>query len=134
MPPSFVPSANLWAPNSIPQRMFSKSESGATSHTFDYYAALPAGHNGIILGIDVICTDFPTVSDIVVNYFINNIAFYHDSQTIGEGAGVDYAWRGQLPYLNGEHVKATVVGSAASTTVSCVMWGLVMDFDGTWSE
>ena len=52
--------------------------------------------------------------------------FYHDSQSIGEGGGVWFSWRGALPMYNGDELVLSLQSSDTAVTLSHIASGFVI--------
>lgn len=116
-----VPSSNALPAKHFGLRLISYHTSAA-----GFLQSYSPGWGGAMtycLGIDVTAVQGTSPEQTFVDMLINGSCFYHDSQSIGEGAGVTYSWRGQLPISTGETL--TVIGTSADTeNWSCVAWGI----------
>lgn len=130
MPAVFVPGNSLLPDDSLPWRFVLHSfvPSGDSSYTYtngDHSESM-----GLLLGVDVTVTDSISTPQIFLTVDLTGCQFYRDSQTIGEGAGIDFAWRGQLPMYPNEHLNWTLTGTDSHCTVGLTAWGVV----GPWFQ
>lgn len=117
-----VPSSNLWFEGAYALRLVSHSEtSTGGSVTFD------TGDNPsprpIILGVDFVASGFEPIQCFVNLQVPTGIQVYYDSQSTGEGLGVRFPWRGQIPVLDGEDVTAEF-SSSGTINWYVTVWGL----------
>jgi len=85
-----------------------------------------AGHL-LLLGIDVVASDAEPVHCWVGYEIPAGYRAYWDSQSTGEGLGVRFPWRGQVPLLPTEYVVLHL-RSDTSIDWSWVLWGLLSPF------
>lgn len=101
---------------------------GAQNETFEPSSYPNAVYT--LLGIDTVCSGAEP-SQITMAFWLGAAAtqFYYDSQSTGEGLGVRFSWRGQLPVRAG--YPAGITGNVISGPAvdwSGIFWGLVMPF------
>lgn len=106
---------------SVPATYLQVSQSTA-DFEFSYENSTP-GILAVITSIDAVAQGSSPVQCFCQFLIEPNIGFFYQSQSVGEGLGVYFSWRGWLPlyYLKSVGVKAT---SAAAEIWSCTISGL----------
>lgn len=96
----------------------------ATTSSFTYtYNPPEAAAMSYVLGVDMVAARATVTTQCFCDMYILTSAFYHDSQSIGEGGGVTFSWRGQIPLISGQTL--TVDGESDSDAHwSVVAWGI----------
>lgn len=92
MPAVFVPGGPYLPPGSLPFRPMANDEEGTSSLSSIYTNATPALM--VIAGIDVTAQNGSAAGPLFCSCAIGTAVFYWDSQSIGEGGGVTFSWRG----------------------------------------
>jgi hypothetical protein len=117
----FTPSANLYIPGTVNKRVITASTTG--SNLGGTFTPEAGGSGLLLLGVDWTATQ-GTGSYNVYAQVASGPIFYWDSQSIGEGNGVTYAWRGQLIVNPGEQLSCQIVGGSSTAVLGIIAWGL----------
>lgn len=120
-----VPSSNLYIPYANPRRLLTYSATG-TGFTQTVNNTATLAPYWLILGCDIVASGAEPVQCFVNLQVPAGQQIYYDSQSTGEGLGVRFPYRGQVPVLPNESFAVQVSSSAAITWYATV-WGL------TWS-
>lgn len=82
----------------------------------------------VVCGIDATATTTdPT--QVQMDFSLSSTgSFYHDSQSEGEGLGVNFSWRGALPMFSFEtlEIHGQIISGESPTLWACVAWGYLM--------
>ncbi len=122
-------SSNLWEPDALPIRLMSHAE---TSTGMSVIASLAAftGSSAVVLGVDIVAAHAEPVQCFVEVQIPNGILVYYDSQSAGEGLGVRFTYRGQVPLLAGEGMTVhTSTAGGATIDWYATAWGLLQPYD-----
>lgn len=122
-----VPGNTLFWPNSLPERFISSSQTG-TSGSYQHIPNVNIPGGQLILGIDFVASGSEPIQLFVNAQGPSGIQFYYDSQSTGEGNGVRFVWRGQLPLHASETLSVNWTASGSIATY-CTAWGLVLPYD-----
>lgn len=79
--------------------------------------------HAVLLGGDLTMTGAAGIGPCFASMALGGVIFYWDSQSTGEGQGITFAWRGQLPLGHGDVITWAAQQPASDLSVSCVMWG-----------
>jgi hypothetical protein len=115
-----IASSNLWWPDCQPCRLFNFHVLG-TSAT-QTATPSPTGTR-LIMGIDVVAAHANPIQCFVEFRVPSAISVFYDSQSTGQGNGVRFTWRGQVPIGPGETISI-VATSSASLDWYLQAWGL----------
>ena len=118
-----VPSSNLWIPYSFPRRFISYSGTGTNiSQTVTNNVFINSMY--VILGCDLVASGSEPVQCFVNLQIPQGVQVYYDSQSTGEGLGVRFPWRGQIPLFYNDTLEVDV-SSNASINWYITVWGLL---------
>lgn len=92
---------------------------------YDSTFTVNALSKGVLLGADLTMTGATGVGPCFASLAIGGVTFYWDSQSTGEGSGITFAWRGQLPIIGGDQLHWYASQPGSDLSVSSVMWGYV---------
>ena len=130
MPAVFVPGGPYLPPGTFPLRLFSANYSAVASATTTFINEVNA--LVIIAGIDAVATNGSAAGPVYTDFFLQGVDFYHDSQSIGEGQGVTFSWRGAHLLEPGEQLDAQMVCiSGEIDSMSAVGWGIITQIPNT---
>lgn len=122
MPAVFVPGGPYIPPGTAPLRLLHVNGTGSSE--FDALQTNTSGRMWVVCGIDAVCTDLGSVSAIECDASVGGVTFYHDSQSIGEGGGVTFAWRGQHQMYPEDDLLVTLKQLDVTTEANVMAWGL----------
>jgi hypothetical protein len=122
------PGNALYWPDSKPfYRQFQANLTAPATATFSL-ASYP-GNTVVFLGIDVVITATATGQ---FNVAFSAIAlanyFYYDSQSIGQGGGIRFQWRGMLGVAGSSNVQVQALLVGTSAVWAGTAWGIVLPF------
>lgn len=122
-----VPGVTLMGGELRPKR-FAAGTSSTSSLEVSY--AVGIGQSQIlVLGVDITATQAEPVGPLFASAGITDTGpFYWDSQSTGEGLGVTFSWRGQMPVFAGETVYANISGSSLGAVLCAYIWGVIGPF------
>lgn len=118
-----IAASNLYWPGTVPLRYIrANSLSSGSTDTI----AQPAWANGgcIILGLDLVAAGAEPSQCFCSFSVPNNCTIFYDSQSTGEGNGIRFTWRGQIPLGPSESMQV-YFSSAMSITWSYAISGLL---------
>lgn len=119
-----IASANLWWPNAIPSRCISATSSTA-SQSFDFLGAAAAAGTTLVMGMDVVASGAEPVQCFCALQLPRGVTVFYDSQSTGEGLGVRFTWRGQIP-IGGTDEGSVVVRSSGTIPWAVTVWGITI--------
>jgi hypothetical protein len=123
------PTQPLW----LPRLILDENADLTTTVTFSN-DPVPAGQQLEVDGVDVVVSGTEPTQVSCAMSTAHGSQFFYDSQSLGEGLGVNFSWRGALPLQGFDPtftVTLTVISGATSPLASCVAWGklwLLTDF------
>lgn len=77
----------------------------------------------VVLGIDLTMTGVDTIGPCFCSFAIGGHIFYWDSQSTGEGLGITFGWRGQIPIQKGDVLIIAADQPSTDLVVSSIAWG-----------
>lgn len=125
MPAVFVPGGPYLYPNTVPVRLINYQVDGAGG-TAEAFFPNETGGFVLICGIDATATGDPSSGPIDCDFTLNGTNFYHDSQSIGEGRGITFSWRGMHILKDLEDLQVFMHLGVNTANVGFLAWGLVM--------
>lgn len=117
-----VPSSNLWFDDAFPLRLISYAVT-SSGGTVTYDTGPEPAPLAIILGCDIVASGSEPIQCFVNLQIPTGIQVYYDSQSTGEGLGVRFPWRGQIPLADGEDVSVQF-SSSGSINWYVTVWGV----------
>jgi hypothetical protein len=84
----------------------------------------------LVLGIELIASGASPVQCFANFQVPSGSMVYYDSQSIGEGLGVRFVYRGQAVLLEDESMAVTFSATGGSPQWSLSAWGLALPFNG----
>lgn len=121
-----IAASNLYWPNTVPFRYtrLSTTSTGTTDTIFQ-----PAWGNGgiVVLGFDLVAWNANPVQCFCRLDLPTNCAVFYDSQSAGEGNGIRFTWRGQIP-LGPSESFSVYFSAVAAITWSYAVHGLLTPF------
>lgn len=118
-----IASSNLFWPGAVPLRLISHTESSTGKTLVSAPAAWGAGGQ-IILGMDATAWGTSPDQCFAQFYVPTSTSVWYDSQSIGEGLGIRFTWRGQIPIGTSETVSF-YFNAASATNWAVSVWGLL---------
>jgi hypothetical protein len=117
-----IASSNLWVGWAQPFRIFNQHTLGTNGGAT--VTPSPSGTR-LVMGMDVVAAHANPIQCFCEFRVPSAISVFYDSQSTGEGNGVRFTWRGQIPISPGESVTI-VATSSGSLDWYITAWGLLI--------